>query len=640
MPRADRYVPIADYALIGDCHGVALVRRDGSIDWACLDRFDSGGVFSRMLDAERGGAFELAPREPFEVSRQYLVDTNILETTFTTASGTARVVDCFAMHTGGATRPLRQLLRTVEGIDGEVVFDARITPRFDYASLHPWIRHHPEHGLYSATGGNDAIVVWSDHLLAMDEGEAFFRAEIIVGPRERARFSLTAVNPHRLDLAPQTPRSFDARGRETHRWWRRWSSTTRAAGITDPAVIRSALVLKLLTCGPTGAMVAAATTSLPEVVGGTRNWDYRYTWIRDATMTLGALIATGHVAVANGFKRFIEAATAGRPDELQIMYGCYGERRLPELTIESLEGYRGSAPVRIGNGAARQTQLDVYGELLDAAHLWTAAGSTVEPDGWVFLRGLVDTACRRWEEPDHGLWEMRGKPQHFVYSKAMCWLAVSRGIELAEALDLECELASWKKVRAKIRASIETHGVDRARGCYVQAFGSKELDASLLRLPLIGFIGATHPRMRATIKAIEEDLTVGPLVRRYRTEHADDGQQGEEGAFLLASFWLVDVLAMAKRRDQATKLYAKLLSLANDVGLFAEQYDPDKGEMLGNFPQAFTHIALINASAQLKRGGGATSRAVTDRVAKDVRLGVTGHHGAAPAARRRSSRRK
>ena len=626
MVTPARYAPISDYALIGDCHGVALVRRNGSIDWACLPRFDSGGVFCKLLDADKGGSFDLAPSEEFTTERRYLPETNVLETTFTTESGSARIIDCFAMRKGGSRRPLRQLLRRVEGIRGRVLFDVNIQPRFDYASLHPWLRAHSKR-VFSAVGGDDAIVIGAGCKLEIDADDVALRGQVEVERGDRVRFAVTAANPHELDTRAVSSSTFDARLDSTRSWWKKWARRSRSAGVTDPAVIRSTLVLKLLTCGPTGAIIAAPTTSLPEAIGGDRNWDYRFTWIRDATMTLAALLATGHPEVATGFKTFIETATAGRPDELQIMYGCYGERRLPELEIQGLEGYRGSRPVRVGNGAATQTQLDVYGELLSAAHLWREAGSSTTTDGWKFLHGLVDIASERWREPDHGLWEMRGEPQHFVYSKVMCWVALSRGIELAEAEGHACDLPRWTAARDEIRESVETLGIDTERGCFVQAYGSKELDASLLRLPMLGFVEAKDPRMRATVEAIQSDLSVGPLIRRYRTDRSDDGVGGAEGTFLMAAFWMVDVLAMSGRFDEADALYAELVALANDVGLYSEQYDPESRQQLGNFPQAFTHIAQINAAEQLRRcrKGGAADTPVANRPRRH-RAGQTLHH--------------
>jgi GH15 family glucan-1,4-alpha-glucosidase len=637
------YVPIGDYALIGDCHGAALVSRDGAIDWACLARFDSGGIFCRLLDAEKGGTFALTPRDRVGVARCYLPDTNVLETTFSTTTGVARVLDCFVMRQGGRNHPYRQLLRVVEGVEGEVTFDVLIQPRFDYASLRPWLRHFPEHGVYSAVGGDDAFVLQSDAPLAIAREASSFTGELTVGRRQRQRLSILAQQPYDMRLRRLSIHTLDGRLASTIDWWRRWVRT----GSYDPtyrdAVVRSALVLKLLTCAPTGAIVAAPTTSLPEAAGGTRNWDYRFSWVRDSAHTLAALLNVGHPEVATGFKRFIERATAGHADDLRVVYGCYGERRLTEEELTDLHGYRGSRPVRVGNGAAHQRQLDVYGELLNAAHLWRRAGNDVTEDGWRFLRSLVEAACAGWKEPDRGLWEVRAEPRHFVESKVMCWLALERGIQAAEEMALPCDLPRWQKVRAEIRAAIDRDGVDPERGCFVQSFGSREVDASLLLLPIVGFVQADDPRMRATVAAIEHDLCDGLLVRRYRPGAIGDGMRDGEGAFLMASFWLADVLAMQGRLDEAESRFRRLLGLANDVGLLAEEYDPARGELLGNFPQAFTHMALINSAEQLQRArcGANHTSAVSERgnTRGDRPVeGHTSHHAAAAAGPRRRKR--
>jgi len=641
------YTPIADYALIGDCHGSALVSRDGAVDWACVARFDDGAMFCRLLDQDKGGTFSLTPRERTSVTRRYLPDTNVLETTFTTKTGTARVLDCFTMRAHGRTQPYRQLLRVVEGDRGTVKFDALIQPRFDYASLRPWLRHFPGRGVYSAVGGDDAFVLQADVPLRISEEDASFRGEVAVRAGQRRRFSIVAQPPYDMKLERLPDGTIDRRLKATVAWWRRWVKRgSYDATYRDP-VVRSALLLKLLTCAPTGAVIAAPTTSLPEQPGGERNWDYRFSWVRDSAHTLAALFAVGHPEVATGFKLFIERTTAGHADDLQVVYGCYGERRLTEEQLKYLDGYGGSRPVRVGNGAARQRQLDVYGELLNAAHLWRRAGTGVTEDGWRFLRGLVDAACAHWNEPDRGLWEVRGEPRHFVESKVMCWVALERGVRAAEELGLACDLERWRSVREEIRSAIERKGVDPARGGFVQSFGSREVDASLLLLPIVGFVDANDPRMRATVDAIERDLCDGLLVRRYRPGTAPDGLHGGEGAFLMASFWLVDVLAMQGRLAEAESRFKRLLALANDVGLFSEECDLSSRELLGNFPQAFTHMAVINSAEQLYRlrSGGDHTCSVTERgnVRANRPIGRdTLHHTQSPRRparpRRRASR--
>ena len=592
------YEPISSYALIGDCHSTALVSSSGSIDWACLRRFDGGGLFCRLLDAHKGGAFELRPAGLIRSSRSYLEDTNVLQTVFETTRGRARVLDCFAMREGGGRRPYQQLLRVVEGLEGEVEFEVVIEPRFDYGALAPWLRHHAREDVHSAVGGEDAVVVAANCPLEIVREAARLQGSFVVSAGQRCRFSLVASMAHEMVLRKVSDEVIDRRLQQTIAWWRRWVARGRYWPEFREHVVRSALVLKALTCAPTGAIVAAPTTSLPEVIGGPRNWDYRYTWIRDSTLTLAALLSVGHEDVARGFKLFIERTTAGRATDLQIMYRCYGERRLPELVLPHLEGYRGSRPVRVGNAAADQQQLDVFGELLDLWHLSAQLAVPVSEDEWRFLRGLVEAARALWRKPDQGLWEMRGPPRHFVHSKVMCWVALDRGIELAETQKLPCDLDGWRIEREEMRREIERRGVDPERGCFVQSFDSRELDASLLLLPIVGFIDASDPRMRATVVNLERDLGVdGLLLRRYRAG-LDDGLSGEEAYFLMASFWLVEVLAMQGRVEEAEARFKRLLVLGNDVNLFAEEYRPGVG-LLGNFPQAFTHVAIIGAAQQL-----------------------------------------
>jgi GH15 family glucan-1,4-alpha-glucosidase len=594
---ADRYSPVSDYALIGDCHSTALVSTRGSIDWACLRRFDSGGAFCRLLDANKGGSFELRPEDAFRSRRAYVEDTNVLETTFETAAGRARVLDCFAMREGGSRTPYQQLLRVVEGIEGKVDFRVIIEPRFDYGALAPWFRHHEQEAVHSAVGGDDALVIGAGCPLAIDRPAARLTGRFSVRPGGRCRFSVVASMAHDLALARVTDDVVDRRLGETIAWWRRWVSKGRYWPEHREQVVRSALVLKALTCGPTGAIVAAPTTSLPEVMGGPRNWDYRYTWIRDSTLTLSALLSVGHDDVARGFKLFIQRTTAGRAVDLRIMYGCYGERRLPEFVLPHLEGYRGSRPVRVGNAAADQTQLDVFGELLDLWHVSTDGEPRISQDEWRFLRGLVEAARASWRRPDQGLWEMRGPPRHFVHSKVMCWVALDRGIDLAESQGLPCDLPAWREERDEIQREVERRGVDPERGCFVQAFESRELDASALLLPIVGFVEPNDPRMHATVQHLEQELGDGLLLRRYRAG-LEDGLTGEEGYFLMTAFWLVEVLAMQGRLQEAEERFRRLLALGNDVHLFAEEYHPVQGQ-LGNFPQAFTHVAIIEAAQHL-----------------------------------------
>jgi GH15 family glucan-1,4-alpha-glucosidase len=592
------YPPIADYAFIGDCHSTALVSASGSIDWACMRRFDAGGVFCRLLDTNKGGCFALQAANLVRSHRSYLEDSNVLETVFETDSGRARVLDCFTMHKGGKRAPLQQLLRIIEGLEGTVAFQVSITPRFDYGALPPWLAYHPDEDVYSAIGGDDAVVISANGPLTVDRQACRLYGQVNVSAKNRYRFSLVASMAHEITLKKVADRALDQRLDRTVQWWRRWVGKGRYHPEFRAPMIRSAIVLKALTCAPTGAIVAAPTTSLPESIGGERNWDYRFTWIRDATLTLSALFAIGHRDVARAFHRFIVRTTAGRVEDLQIMYSCYGERRLPELQLDHLDGYRGSRPVRVGNAASRQCQLDVYGELLDSWHVASQMGTPISSDDWSFLRALVEAARTHWSKPDQGLWEMRGPPRHFVHSKVMCWVALDRGVALAERYGLPADLEAWRRTRDEIRETIELRGVDPERGCYVQSFDSRELDASLLLLPMVGFIDANNPRMQATVAAIQKELSDdGLLIRRYRRGHPD-GLSGDEGTFMMVSFWMVQVLAMQGQGAAAKERFGRLLALGNDVHLFPEEYQPGVG-FLGNYPQAFTHVAIIEAAQQI-----------------------------------------
>jgi GH15 family glucan-1,4-alpha-glucosidase len=603
----DRYPPIADYAVLSDCHSAALVSRSGSVDWACLRRFDHASAFGRLLDWDRGGSFRLTPLDVRRTSRRYLGDSLVLETRVEAAGGEATVTEAFSMHEGGAERPYHQLLRVVEGLHGTVEFDVHIEPRFDYGELHPWLRAHPDEAaaaarVWSAVGGDSALVLTASCPLDVDDVNAVLTGRLRVEAGQRHAFSAQAQRPHELDATGCPPEQVLRRLDETRRWWEGWSAGNTAGGRYEEQVRRSAVVLKGLSCGPTGAMVAAPTTSLPEHVGGERNWDYRYTWIRDSTLVLAALELAGHPREARRFRDFILRATAGSPEDMQIMYGIYGERYIPEIELD-LEGYRGSQPVRIGNAAFRQVQHDMYGQVLDAAHLWRHGHEDITEPEWRFLRRLVDRAARVWKEPDQGIWEFRTEPRHFVHSKVWLWVALDRGVRLAEETGHAetVDVAGWRQGRDEIRAAIDAHGVHPHDGHFVQSFGSTEVDAALLELPMVGFVPATDERMVRTVEVIERDLTLPPrgFVRRYRAEYCDDGLPGEEGAFLMCTFWLVDVLAMQGRVEDARRLFERLLGVANDLGLFSEQHDADADEMVGNFPQAFTHMALINSAHQI-----------------------------------------
>jgi GH15 family glucan-1,4-alpha-glucosidase len=595
------YPPIADYALIGDCFSAALVSRSGSIDWCALPRFDSGSSFGRLLDWDHGGFCSVTPVPgSYASTRRYLEGTLILETTFRTRGGEARLVDCFTMRRGGARDPFRQILRVVEGIRGRIELAMTVKPIFDYGECKAWIRKHEEH-LYSAIGGDDGLIITTDTPLEPGSDNDL-RGRIVVREGDRFRLSIQFARPETLDPRPPhppDPAELDRRLEQTAKWWRRWSSGARLDGSHAEAAIRSAIVLKALTHAPTGAMVAAPTTSLPEVVGGDRNWDYRYSWVRDSSIAVRSLAELGFDAEADGFRRFVERSSAGHADELQVAYGVGGERRLDEFELGDLEGYRRSGPVRVGNAAAKQLQLDVYGHLLDLAWRWHQRGQSPDDDYWLFLRDLVEGAATRWTERDRGIWETRKAPQHFVHSKVMCWAAVDRGVRLAKEGARKAPTRRWTKVRDEMRTTIESRGYDRRRGVFRRAFGTRQLDGALLLIPSVGFVDYDDPRMIRTTDAIREALDHHGLVRRYR--ETAEGRL-KEGAFLCCSFWLAECLAYQGRMAEAREVFGRATSTGNDLGLFAEEFDPVSGEMLGNFPQGLTHLSHIAAAVALTGG--------------------------------------
>jgi GH15 family glucan-1,4-alpha-glucosidase len=596
-PTPPPYPPIAEYAFIGDCHSVALVSRDASIDWCCMPRIDAASTFGRLLDWSKGGSCSIRPTAPrFESGRRYVSDTMVLETTYRSSSGEARLLDCFTTHEGGASHPRQQLLRVLDGVRGRTEFEVRLSPRFDYGDIMPWIRHHGP-GLFSAVGGPFALVVSGDVAFELD-GLHDLVGHVRIRAGERARLSITAVLPEEIDPNPPDQAGsaeLDARLTETEAWWKEWASRVHLPGSDGPGALRSALVLKALTNAPTGAVAAAATTSLPEALGGSRNWDYRFTWIRDSQFTVRSLGQLGCDAEADGFRRFIERTTAGSAASLQILYGVGGERRLTELELD-MEGYKGSRPVRIGNAAAEQTQLDVYGELLELTWRWHRRGQSPDDDYWRFLVNLVETASHRWSEPDRGLWEVRGAAQHFVHSKVMCWVAMDRGIRLADECMRRAPLRRWRRVRSEVQDAIEAEGYSEGRGTFVRAFGSRDLDAALLLLPSVEYVPYDDPRMVRTVDAIRDELTEGGLVRRYLSP---DGLDDEEGTFVACTFWLAECLAKQGRSEEARNVFDQAMSTGNDLGLFAEQYQPSTGLLLGNFPQGLSHLSHIAAAAAL-----------------------------------------
>jgi GH15 family glucan-1,4-alpha-glucosidase len=601
-PPGRPYPPIRDYAYLSDCHSGALVSKDGSIDWACLPRFDSPSAFARLLDLDKGGFCRIAPDKPFKSSRRYLEAGLVLETTFETGEGRARLIDCFTMRKGGEHDPHRQILRIVEGQEGTMDLGLECVPRFEYGAVKPWIRKAGETA-YAVIGGSGGLLVSGSFRFEMGQGHGI-RGTCRVGKGQRAYLSILYRNPETLDeggVRIPSLSELDQRLEETLAWWRAWAAKSRYAGPHAEMAARSAAVLKGLCHAPTGAIVAAATTSLPESPGGSRNWDYRYTWVRDSCFAARSLAEIGFDGEAEGFRRFVERSAAGSAAEIQVLFGVGGERRLQEAALEDLEGYGGAKPVRVGNAAERQVQLDVYGELLSLSWLWHSRGHSPDADYWEFLTEIVETVARSWSRPDSGIWEMRGPARHFVHSKVMCWAALDYGIRLARELGHKAPLDRWGEARDAVRRTVETSGYDASRGVFTQAFESRAMDASLLLMPTVGFIDYRDARMVRTVDAVRVELEAGGLLRRYA--EGFDGLPGREGAFLACSFWLVNCLARQGRLEEARAAFARALRTGNDLGLFSEEYDVDRREMLGNFPQGLTHLSLIEALLALEEAG-------------------------------------
>jgi GH15 family glucan-1,4-alpha-glucosidase len=602
-------LPIGDYALLSDCRSAALVSRDGSVDWLCFPRFDAPSVFCRLLDPA-GGRFAIRPAGEFRAGRRYMDQTMVLETTFTTAGGTAVLTDALALgrndrgHHLGAGSPgvlLRRLVCTGGEIDAEVSY----APRPEYGLIRPFLV--PVPGGLAARGGADRLLLSTPVSLDVGGDMATGRIRLAVG--QAAVFALGHGQMAGPPLAPWTAEEITARLDDTVAGWRSWSAIHQNyEGPWRDLVHHSGRVLQALTFEPTGAIVAAPSTSLPEAAGGERNWDYRYTWVRDASLTMGALWVAACPHEASKFFTFLAYAAASQLQhgaDLQIMFGIGGERDLSERELPHLAGWRGSRPVRVGNGAWRQRQLDVYGELLGAAQLLVDQLGELDPVTQQFLTAAADTAASRWREKDQGIWEIRGEPRDFLYSKLMCWVALDRAIALAGQLGAEDRADGWAAARGEIRAAILEHGWNQRAGAFTQAFGSEDLDASALMLVIAGFLPGDDPRMKATIDAIARRLTDRRgLVYRYR---ASDGLAGEEGAFLLCTFWLAQAQALVGEVEAATATFERAVAAINDVGLLAEEVDPASGEMIGNFPQAFSHIGLINAAWAITRAQQPTS---------------------------------
>jgi len=584
---------IEDYALIGDRHTAALVARNGSIDWLCFPRFDSGACFAALLGNEEHGCWTLSPAgEIRRIRRGYHDDTLVLETEFETADGAVSVIDCMPPRSKEA-----DLVRIVVGKRGQVPMRMRLVLRLDYGSIIPWVRR-TENGI-CAVAGPDTLTLQSDVNLRNENFKT--EAEFTISAGQRLHFVLIWHPSHESDSVTVDAETLLV---QTEQWWREWSGRCTYKGPYRDSVVRSLVTLKALTYAPTGGIVAAPTTSLPEWIGGIRNWDYRYCWVRDATFTLYALMLAGYTAEAAAWRDWLLRAVAGKPSQLNIMYGLAGERRLPEMELNWLPGYEGSAPVRIGNAAWEQFQLDVYGELMDAMHLARRGGLAPDENAWRVERALTDYLESAWSEPDNGIWEVRGPKRHFTHSKVMAWVAVDRMVKAVENFGLQGPVERWRGVRAKIHDEVCRNGFDRERNTFVQYYGGTELDASLLMIALVGFLPPSDPRIKGTVEAIERDLMADGFVLRYRTKQNIDGLPPGEAPFLACSFWLADNLALMGRREDARLLFERLLGLCNDVGLLAEEYDPATKRHLGNFPQAFSHVALINTASNLSQSQG------------------------------------
>jgi GH15 family glucan-1,4-alpha-glucosidase len=603
----DHPARLEDYALIGDCRTAAIVSREGSIDWWCVPRFDSPACFAALLGTPEHGRFLISPVAAAQSSRRYRPDTMVLETEHDTDGGRVRVVDCLAI---GRDRPV--LVRIVEGISGEVDMRMELVVRFDYGSIVPWVRRLD--GPWRAVAGPDALELHTPIDLLGENLKT--TAEFTVGRRDRVPFVLGWYPSHEPQPGPSGAAQLVSK---TTKHWRNWSARCAYSGEWREPVMRSLLTLESLTYTPTGGIVAAPTTSLPETLGGSRNWDYRYCWVRDATLTLEALIAGGYREEAERWRLWLLRAAAGRPEELQTMYGVAGERRLTEVELDWLPGYGGAQPVRTGNAAHEQLQLDVYGELADVLWQGVRADMTLSAESWSLLLLLLRSLIDRWREPDEGIWEVRGPRRHFTHSKVMCWVAFDRALAIAGATDFDGPLDEWRAARDEIHAQVCEHAYNREIGAFTQTYDSADLDAAVLMIPLVGFLPADDPRVESTITAIRRDvsqggLTSGGFVMRYVPTHeAVDGIGEREGVFLPCSFWMVEALALAGHKADARALFERLLLIANDVGLYSEEYDPHAPRLLGNFPQAFTHLALVAAAHTLEPDAFAMTRRRRDR---------------------------
>lgn len=586
---------IEDYALIGDCQTAALVAKDGSIDWLCFPRFDSGACFAALLGTPEHGRWKLAPADESRVTRRrYRDGTLILETDYETAGGAVTIIDFMPLRD---TAP--DLVRIVEGKRGQVQMTTDLVIRFDYGSVVPWVRALERGRGVRATAGPDTLYCRTNVPLHGENLHTLGNFTISAG--ERIAFELMWAPTHEPE---PPPRDLEDALRNTEAWWREWSGKCSYQGEWREAVLRSLITLKAMTYMPTGGIVAAATTSLPEKLGGVRNWDYRYCWLRDATFTLYCLMVGGYREEAEAWRHWLVNAVAGTPSDLQIMYGITGERRLTELELDWLPGYENSAPVRIGNAAYDQRQLDVYGELMDALHVGRRMGLPESPEAWRIQCAIMHFLETEWKKPDEGIWEMRGPKRQYTHSKVMAWVAFDRAVKAVEQFGAKGETARWRAARDEVRNQVLAEGFNPDVNAFTQYYGSKDPDASLLMLPMVGFIAANDPKMVGTVDLIRSRLTRDGFIDRYPAQPHVDGLPAGEGAFLLCTFWLADNLALQGQFDEARDVFERLLALRNDVGLLSEEYDPVTKRLIGNFPQAFSHVGLINTARNLSQAGG------------------------------------
>jgi GH15 family glucan-1,4-alpha-glucosidase len=581
---------VEDYGFIGDTHTGALVGRNGSIDWLCTPRFDSDACFASLLGNEKNGCWQIGPREPaLSVKQSYQSDSLILETVFETPGGAVRLVD-FMPPRG----QYRDVVRIVEGIRGRVEMELKMTIRFDYGLTIPWVKRTKE-GL-TAVAGPNALVFRSD--VRTVGKDLSTRASFSLGEGERKSFVLTWHPSH--EPPPKEVNAAESLA-ETQSYWKEWSARCTYRGEWRGAVLRSLITLKGLTYAPTGGIMAALTTSVPEKIGGVRNWDYRFCWLRDATFTLYSLMQAGYKEEASAWSNWLLRAVAGDPGQLQIMYGAAGERRLTEVQLPHLSGYENSAPVRIGNAASDQLQLDVYGEVLDAMHLGRTMKIESDPMNWHLQKHLVDFVEANWMKPDEGIWEIRGPRRHFTHSKVMTWVAIDRAVRGVEEFGLDGDVERWRKLRQTIHDDVCANGFHPDQKAFTQFYGSEKMDASLLMIPLVGFLSATDERVISTVDRIQKELMIDGFVQRYNpdTSGSVDGLPPGEGSFLPCSFWLVDCLHLMGREKEAREMFERLLSVQTELGLLAEEYDTSRGRLVGNFPQAFSHVGLINTARNL-----------------------------------------